>query len=588
MSVVLGVSPSHDASACLFQDGKLVAAISEERLSRVKGDGFKFPQLAIDAVLKMARLTRRDVDHVATTYGWIPERYVRRPLMRKELERRIARWLRRSILGRASRSHTHLEQILRHIRDRAPHTKFDDYFRRELFLSGEGFRPDAGVHFIDHHVTHAVVAAFYSGYPEAAVVTMDGQGDLNVHHTSNVFRSGELRRVHVSDTPGASPGLFYGAITQLLGFQELRHEGKVLGLAAFGDPAHLRAKFRHAMYLTPDEHRLTCDFVGLPFPQPRRMEFLAQQINGHRREDVAAAAQIVFEDAIISLVQKFLNESRMQRLALNGGVFANVKLNKRLAELPGVDGLFVFPGMSDTGNSVGAALAVLDRMEPGFLMRNAQPLQDLYWGPESTDGEIRAVLDSRSLAYEHLDKSSLVERAAKAVHSGRVIGWFQGRMEFGPRALGNRSIVARATDATINASLNQRLERNEFMPFAPSALSEHAEDLFENVAKCRHAAEFMTVCLDVKQAWRDRVPAVVHVDGSARPQLVRKSTNPLYWSLIDRYRQLSGIPLVLNTSFNVHEEPIVCTPQEAVAALIDNRIDALAIGSYWVERPAVS
>jgi carbamoyltransferase len=583
MAVVLGISPSHDASACLFDGGQLVAAISEERLSRIKGDGFKFPQLAIDAVLKMAGMTRRDVDHIAMIYGWLPERYVRRPLLRKELERRVSRAL-QWLLGRESRSHTHLEQILRHIRDLAPHTRFDDYFRRGLFLAGEGFRPDAQPHFIDHHLTHAVTAAFYSGFPEAAVLTMDGQGDLNVHHTSSVFHSGELRRLHFSDTPGASPGLFYGAITQLLGFQELRHEGKVLGLAASGNPMPLAAAFRRAIHLTPDSRRLDCDFAGLPFPQPRRKEFLASQINGHRREDVAAAAQVVFEDAIVDLTRNFLRESGMRRLAVNGGVFANVKLNQRLAALPEVDGLFVFPGMSDTGNSIGAALAVLDRIEPGFVRRGSHRLQDLYWGPASTEAEIRAALDGRGLAYERLDEEALVERAAAAVHAGRVIGWFQGRMEFGPRALGNRSIVARATDAGINASLNRRLERTEFMPFAPSALDEYAEDLFENVPKGRHAAEFMTLCFDVKREWRDRVPAVVHVDGSARPQLVRKNRNPLYWSLIESYRRRSGIPLLLNTSFNVHEEPIVCGPREAAAALAGDRIDALAIGPFWVDR----
>jgi carbamoyltransferase len=587
MAIVLGVSPSHDASACLFDGERLIAAISEERLSRIKGDGFKFPQRAIDAVLKMGGMTRRDVDHIAMTYGWVPERYVRRPLLRKELERRFVRFLQR-LLGRQSRSHMQFDQILRHIRDHAPHTRLDDYFRRSLFLAGEGFRADTQAHFVDHHLTHAVAAAFYSGYPEAAVVTMDGQGDLNVHHTSNVFRGGELRRVHVSDTPGASPGLFYGAITQLLGFQELRHEGKVLGLAASGDPALLADAFRKAMHLTPDGRHLDCDFVGLPFPQPSRKAFLAGQIDGHRREDVAAAAQAVFEDAIVALTRNFLRESGMRRLAVNGGVFANVKLNQRLAALPEVDSLFVFPGMSDTGNSVGAALEVLDGLEPGFVKNRSRPLQDLYWGPAATEAEIRAALDDRGLAHERLQEAALVERAARAIHAGRVIGWFQGRMEFGPRALGNRSIVARATDAGINASLNQRLERTEFMPFAPSALDEYAETLFESVPKSRHAAEFMTVCFDVKQEWRARVPAVVHVDGSARPQLVRRDRNPLYWSLIERYRQLSGIPLVLNTSFNVHEEPIVCAPAEAVTALFDDRIDALAIGPFWVDRPGAS
>jgi carbamoyltransferase len=239
--------------------------------------------------------------------------------------------------------------------------------------------------------------------------------------------------------------------------------------------------------------------------------------------------------------------------------------------------------MSDTGNSVGAAVMVLDKLEPGFVQRNAHALRDVYLGQGYSNAEIQAELDRRRLKYDRLEDDALVERTAQAINKGRVVGWFQGRMEFGPRALGNRSMIARATDANINRILNDRLDRTEFMPFAPSALAEHADELFDNVDPGRHTAEFMTITYDVKKHWHDRIPAVVHVDGTARPQLVRKERNPLYWRVIDRYRQLSGIPLVLNTSFNVHEEPIVCQPKEAVQALVDNRIDCLAIGNFWAD-----
>jgi carbamoyltransferase len=225
---------------------------------------------------------------------------------------------------------------------------------------------------------------------------------------------------------------------------------------------------------------------------------------------------------------------------------------------------------------------VHDKLEPGYLARNAQALRDVYLGPGFTNAEIQVELDRRGLKFERLEDDALVERAAQAIHKGIVVGWFQGRMEFGPRALGNRSMIARATEAGINKSLNDRLDRTEFMPFAPSALAEYADELFENVEPGRHTAEFMTITYDVKKHWHDRIPAVVHVDGTARPQLVRKDRNPLYWRVIDRYRQLSGIPLVLNTSFNVHEEPIVCGPKEAVQALVDNRVDCLAIGPFWL------
>lgn len=569
----------------MFRDGELVAAISEERLSRIKTDGNRLPELAIDRVLEMAGATRQDVDHIAMTYNHVPEVYCRRTTHIKEVERRLSR-LWKKVRGRPNRTQFFLNEILRHIRDVEPDKTFDDFFRRDLFLAGERFRPGTQIHFVDHHLTHAAAAAFYSGFEEAAVITLDGEGDLGMHHTSSTLRDGRLRCIHLSDAPGTSSGFFYMDVTELLGFRPLRHEGKVLGLAAFGDPEPLRETFRRALRLAPDGNAFDSDFAHMERAIDKRKAFIAQSIKGHSRENVAAAAQAVFEEAIVGLARNFLRETGQRRLAVNGGVFANVKLNQRLAALPEVERLFVFPGMSDTGNSVGAAIMVLDKLEPGYLKHRAAPLRDVYLGPAYSDAEIEAELARRGLAFERLDEAALVERAAQAIHAGRVVGWFQGRMEFGPRALGNRSMIARATDASINKSLNDRLDRTEFMPFAPSALAEYADELFHDVEPGRHTAEFMTITYDVKRDWHARVPAVVHVDGTARPQLVRRDRNALYWAVIDRYRQLSGIPLVLNTSFNVHEEPIVCSPREAAQALVDDRIDCLAIGHFWADGPA--
>jgi carbamoyltransferase len=580
--LVLGIASSHDASACVFRDGELIAAISEERLSRIKTDGNRLPELAIDAVLKMAGATRRDVDCIAMTYTHVPERYCRRTTLRKEVERRLSR-VAKKLTGRRKQTQYFLNEVLRHIRDVEPDKRFDDFFRRSVFLEGEGFRSQAEIHFVDHHLTHAAAAAFYSGFPEAAVITLDGEGDLGVHHTSNEYKDGRLRCLHVSDDPGTSSGFFYMDVTELLGFRPLRHEGKVLGLAAFGDPEPLRASFRRALRLSPDGSSLTSYFANSTKALDRRKAYVAEVIRGHSRENVAAAAQAVFEEAIVGLARNLMRETGQKHLAVNGGVFANVKLNQHIATLAEIEHLFVFPGMSDTGNSVGAALMVLDKQDPGYVARNAHALRDVYLGPGFTNTEIQAELDRRGLKYDRLDDDALVERTARLMHAGRVVGWFQGRMEFGPRALGNRSMIARATDANINRILNDRLDRTEFMPFAPSVLAEYADELFENVGPGRHTAEFMTITYDVKKRWHDKVPAVVHVDGTARPQLVRRDRNLLYWRVIDRYRQLSGIPLVLNTSFNVHEEPIVCQPREAVQALVDNRIDCLAIGNFWAD-----
>jgi carbamoyltransferase len=259
-----------------------------------------------------------------------------------------------------------------------------------------------------------------------------------------------------------------------------------------------------------------------------------------------------------------------------------VKLNQRLAALPELDRLFVFPAMSDTGNSVGAALFMVAEERPAAPRPT---LRSVYWGSRWEDEACAKALAAAGLSAERLDEAALVARAADAIHAGRVVGWFQGRMEFGPRALGNRSMVARPTDADINRTLNARLARTEFMPFAPSVLEEHAASIFENAGRSADCLPFMTITCDVKAEWRSRIPAVVHVDGTARPQSVSREGNPLYWKLIEAYRARSGIPLVLNTSFNVHEEPIVCFPENAVQALSEDRIDCLALGPYWAERP---
>lgn len=579
MTLVLGLASSHDSSACVFRDGALVAAISEERLSRLKCDGGRLPQRAIDHVLSMAGATRREVDIVASIYGHFPERYFRRETAAKEFERRLSRVAKR-LRGKSSDTQFSSSNLLKHLS--RTHESITAYFRQEEFLLGEGFRSDCEVRFYDHHLTHASSAAYFSGFKAAAVITLDGEGDLGEFFTASRWTHGRLVKELSCATPGASPGYFYEIITKLLGFLPMRHEGKVLGLAAHGNPNVLREPFMRALRVSADGLGFTSDFATSPRPYDARAAYLADVAKGHSREDIAAATQAVFEAVVIEVIRNYRERVGECRLALNGGVFANVKLNQRLAALPGVSDIFVFPGMSDTGNSVGAALLALDDVTPGYFGGSA-PLADVYWGPEFDDSAIAAELDRSGLAYEKLDVETLIERAAHAINAGRVVGWFQGRMEFGPRALGNRSMVAAPTDREINRTLNDRLERTEFMPFAPSVLAESAADLFDNIPKCAHAAEFMTVTCDVKPEWHSRIPAVVHVDGTARPQLVRSDRNPRYHRLISRYAELSGIPVVLNTSFNVHEEPIVCGPQEGIRALAEDRIDDLAIGDYWVQ-----
>lgn len=580
MTWVLGIGSSHDSSAALFRDGTLVAAVSEERLSRIKCDGSQLPQRAIDEVLRMGGITRGDVDHIALIYGFFPDKYFIRESWGKELEARMIR-LRKRLAGKEPYRHVNANDLLRRLLARGE--DIVPYFRTQRFLRDEGFSARAKVRFYDHHLTHAAAAAFYSGLSDAAVITIDGVGDLNIHMTASTFNKGELRRILMSDVLGTSPGEFYGEVTIQLGFLALRHEGKVLGLAAFGDPSKLSAEMLKSFRLSADGHRFDSDFAGQDSAHSKRRAHIRQAIAGYSREDVAAATQKVFEDTIVAFIRQFIQETGKQTIAANGGVFANVKLNQRIASIPGVKQLFIFPAMSDTGNSVGAALLYLNDLDSRFFANRQHKLESVYWGPAYDDGAIQASLESRNLSYHKLSQEELIEKAAQAIHAGQVVGWFQGRMEFGPRALGNRSMVARPTDSAINSWLNARLDRTEFMPFAPSVLAEHAAAIFENIDTSAHAAEFMTVTYDVKPEWHDRIPAVVHVDGTARPQFVTQGANPRYHQLIERYRQLSGIPLVLNTSFNVHEEPIVCRPEEAIRAFEEKRVDCLAVGNFWLE-----
>ncbi|MBM3566023.1 MAG: hypothetical protein FJX42_07920, partial [Alphaproteobacteria bacterium] len=349
MTLTLGLQTGHESSAALFEGKNLVAAISDERLTRIKNDGGRLMDHAIDAVLAIGGRQRTDVERLALLYTFFPEEYFVRESWTKELERRLVR--RRKAAG-AERPQMLLCNFLERLQARGK--SFAKHFREADFRAGEGYAK-AGLGFYDHHDSHAIAAAFCSGFSECAVITMDGVGDWGVHHTSGVFRGGRYERQHVSDADGASSGMFYSHITELLGFRPMRHEGKVVGLAAMGDPTPLYNSFTHALRLGADGQTLTSDFVG-DQAERRRIDFLHHAIAGHSRENISAAAQQLLEDVALELVRNYLRKSGQRHLAVNGGVFANVKLNQRIAMLPELDSLFVFPAMSDTGNCVGAAL----------------------------------------------------------------------------------------------------------------------------------------------------------------------------------------------------------------------------------------
>jgi carbamoyltransferase len=590
--LTLGLSMEHDASAAVARDGELVAAISEERLAREKGK-WGYPVAALDECLRLAGATRADVDIYCVALNKFPSCYLRRPSWLGELSERWHR-ARRAAFGRREDITVGMMEFLAEARHRGR-------FLADLFdlarFRADGFRK-AEVRFVDHHAAHAWGAALHSGFDEALVLTVDCVGAccaqdeevphtleslglqnlIPLSHTTSAWKEGFVRRLWMSDLNG-SPGSFYGSVTEGLGFISPRHEGKVTGLAAWSKERILDEVFGTALALATDSSHFTCDQIR-EHPDnisEARKAVIHRAMRGVSREEVSGSAQRVLEQTVLGHARWAIEQTGLRRLALAGGVFGNVKLNQHLMELPGVESIFVFPAMSDAGLAAAAA-----QMCANSPPRKSVPLRDVYLGSAATNDEVEAELRGSEFKWERVSGTERARRAARFVADGKVLGLHQGRMEYGPRALGNRTILASPTDARINDDLNQRLSRSEFMPFAPSVLAERCTEIFENFEHGAHAAEFMTVTFTVRPEWRDRIPAVVHVDGTARPQAVYREKNPRYYDILKAYEGMTGLPVVVNTSCNVHEEPIVCHPREALQALREKRVDALLIEDFWV------
>lgn len=579
MTNVLGIHCGHNASAALFVDGKLAVSISEERLSRIKNH-IAFPYRAVDLCLKLGALKAEEVTHVALSEAVFPWKFFKKPSAQIAVReayhsaRRHVRNALRSIIGKPPYPKERLvgpydyERILSRL---GVQSDYESNFLSDKFRQVFDFH-NAIVKFYPHHLTHAYSAYHFSGWPDALVLTLDG-GGFGICHSVNV-PDGRGLKVLKQTSEETSPGFFYQDITVLLGFKALQHEGKVTGLAAYGDPNKLSAVFARCLRPSADLWGFENEFTATG----ARRKFLAEQIKGYSREDVSAAAQEILERAVVPHVREMARHSGRRKLALAGGVFANVKLNQHIAELPGIEEIFVTPPMGDEGLAWGAALAMMtetgNSQAPEF-----RRLDNVFLGPEYSEPECVAALKNAGMPFNRFPDPELFEKVAGWIAEGKVIGWYQGRMEFGPRALGNRSILVSPVDPRINNELNKRLSRSEFMPFAPSVLGDKAPDIFEGYHKAPYSSEFMTVTFQVKEAWKNRIPACVHVDGTARPQAVTPKSNPRYYALISAFEKKTGLPIVLNTSFNVHEEPIVCKPEEAVRALTEKRVDILVLGN---------
>jgi carbamoyltransferase len=555
--IILGLYHHHDACAALYDDYKCLASVALERVTRIKTDGGRLPTEAIDECLAAAGLKHDDVDVVALPRVSYDLRHIKAPHLRWG----ILPWRRRySPLKVVRRG---LAKSVAQVMD-AP-----------KLMAALGLPPGTQTYFYNHHAAHALATLFCTRWPEALLYTADAGGDYVVYSARH-FRDGRITDLFGGDADtfsrpwpqkeADSLGTLYALVTEALGFKRLRHEGKVLGLAAFGTPRH--ADTLGAFYRVTDEGEIKAT-VGLGTIEACVKRLAASS----PREDLAASVQQTLEDVMLEALGRLLARYPTRHLGVSGGVFANVKLTQRIAERFPLDEVFVFPAMSDQGEADGGVLEfLLARDGLATWSAHRAPLPDVYRGRDYM-GDADAVFaqgGARRIAERDVAKAT-----AAIIAEGGIVGTFLGRMEYGPRALGARSIMARATDRGINDWLNKRLDRTEFMPFAPVVRAERVDDLFLLPRSLHYTANFMTVTCDVREAWRERIPAVVHVDNTARPQIIHRTQNALYYDILHAYERQSGIPALINTSFNVHEEPIINRPEEALRALLDKRVDYL-------------
>ena len=573
---VLGISDHYVSGAAVVEDGRLTAAINEERLVRKKMV-MGFPWRSIEAALRTADLDASQIDAVAVASEWghFLERYVDFDDGMFAIDEGPLKRLFFSLGSHLSGLRGKLPILERLYFDlRRPafahrRRKIRGVLRREFDLR-------CPVRFISHHYAHAAAAYYASGYDNALVITLDGAGDGHSSHVYDVWR-GRWRLLH-SIPSFDSLGDYYAYVTDICGFKAGKHEGKITGLAAYGEPA-----YRHVLqnFIRYEDGSIVNS--GNTFRHAAIRKLRAALPHGYTRENLASTIQEVAERITARYVTHWRQRTGQRNIALAGGVFANVKINQRIHEIDGVDSVFVYPAMADEGLAAGAALSrwAVEAHDPP--PHGVRCTDHVYLGPDLSDRAIRDALDGAGLPYtEHEDQETEI---ARLIAEGCVVARVAGRMEYGPRALGNRSILYRPDEPAVNDWLNGRLGRTEFMPFAPATLAEDADRYFDDLEGAENSARFMTMTFNCTDLMRTTCPGVVHIDGTARPQLVRERDNPSFYRIIHEFRRLTGFSCIVNTSFNIHEEPIVCTPYDAVRAFQGGHLDVLAIGSFIARNP---
>ncbi|HYM26468.1 MAG TPA: carbamoyltransferase C-terminal domain-containing protein [Vicinamibacterales bacterium] len=562
---ILGVWDGHDAGAALLADGRIVAAVNEERLTRRKLD-VAFPSRSIELCLALGGVTPASLDVVASCTSDVAKALGRLVPSTKESYYRVRRRL--APAGRLSEIRSALKY---RITEWPPNPLSRAASRWSLRRTlGPGFE-HAALRIYDHHESHAASAAFASGFESCVVVTIDGLGDGKAA-TASRFRDGRLELL-ASTSARHSPGVFFEHVTHLLNMRELEDEGKVMALADYASPVPDAANPLLTM-LGADGLSFRTSRAGHRLHRP-----LAAVQWGHSNEQFAFMAQRALGRACVDVVARAVEATGERRVALAGGVASNVKINRTIRALPGVEAVFVFPHMGDGGLAVGAA-ALAARERGGAPALDLPDSLDL--GPSYDSETIAASLQRAGLAFRRC--ANLPAAAADLLAAGRVVLWFDGRMEYGPRALGHRSVLARPDRPGLRDRLNRVLKkRNWYQPFCPSMLDSDARVVLADYTDppCRH----MTMAYQVGEAHRDALSGVTNVDGSCRPQMVPDASPDRFADLLRCVRERIGLGAVLNTSFNVHGSPLVCTPDEAAAVFAEGGADAMAIGPFLVLAP---
>jgi len=556
LSLGINYSQMHDSAACVVRDGELLFAVAEERISRLKHDA-RFPENAIQACLDFAGIRADQVDEVC--WGW-PEPGA---AFRHDLK----------CYATAQIPATYVNAL-----NTSLHFASMWHQRGGAKRFAQRFGPvRARMRFVDHHLAHAISAYAYSGFDDAAVVVMDGRG---AWEATSIWRgrSGRLEHLLTIQFPD-SVGLFYSEFTEFLGFHRNSDEWKVMGLAPYGQPGVNLAQFIDVGASPYRVHTRSLVSNGIPFVAMRAELGVPREPESEiteRHKNVAYAVQEACEAAMMNVVRLAVEKTSCRNLCLAGGVALNSKANGKIAASGMIERIFVQPAASDDGVALGAAMApYLD----GGGKLPVKAMRHAYLGPAFDDEAIENALRTYKLRYKRV--SDIAAAAAELLSQGRILGWFQGRMEFGPRALGSRSILADPRDPEMNAKVNNAVKFREWWrPFAPSFKKEAAGEYLESATD----SPFMILTAQVRSEKRSVIPSVTHVDGSARPQTVEKAINPLYWRLIDEFGTRTGVPVIMNTSFNLRGEAIVHTPTDAIRTFFSSGMDALAIGSFLVEK----